>query len=144
MNIGFYLLPKSEVKFLNPESTIRQALEKMSYHKYTSVPLVDEDGKYSGTLTEGDLLWKLKDDLDEEENYEEVIQRTKLRDVPRRVQNIPISINANMEDLITLATDQNFIPITDDNGHFIGIIRRRDIIKYCASVIWDRNNTNSK
>lgn len=142
MNIGFYLLPKSEVKFLNPESTIRQALEKMSYHKYTSVPLVDEDGKYSGTLTEGDLLWKLKEDLDEDEDYEEVIQRTKLKDVPRRVQNIPISINANMEDLITLATDQNFIPITDDNGHFIGIIRRRDIIKYCASVIWEKKQTN--
>ncbi|MGM7702708.1 CBS domain-containing protein [Pseudalkalibacillus sp. Hm43] len=142
MNIGFYLLPKSEVKYLNPESTIRQALEKMSYHKYTSVPLVDEDGKYSGTLTEGDLLWKLKDDMDKEEDYEEVIQRTRLKDVPRRVQNIPISINANMEDLITLATDQNFIPITDDDGHFIGIIRRRDIIKYCASVIWENKQTN--
>ncbi len=142
MNIGFYLLPKSEVKYLNPESTIRQALEKMSYHKYTSVPLVDEDGRYSGTLTEGDLLWKLKDDMDKDEDYEEVIQKTRLKDVPRRVQNIPISINANMEDLITLATDQNFIPITDDDGHFIGIIRRRDIIKYCASVIWENKQTN--
>ncbi|MCF6410366.1 CBS domain-containing protein [Pseudalkalibacillus salsuginis] len=138
MNIGFYLLPKSEVKYLNPESTIRQALEKMSYHKYTSVPLVDDEGKYAGTLTEGDLLWRLKEDLDGEEDYDE-IQRIKLKDVPRRVKNIPISINANMEDLITLATDQNFIPITDDNGHFIGIIRRRDIIKYCASVIWEKN-----
>ncbi len=138
MNIGFYLLPKSEVKYLNPESTIRQALEKMSYHKYTSVPLVDDEGKYAGTLTEGDLLWRLKEDLDGDEDYDE-IQRIKLKDVPRRVKNIPISINANMEDLITLATDQNFIPITDDNGHFIGIIRRRDIIKYCASVIWEKN-----
>ncbi|MGP4078673.1 CBS domain-containing protein [Pseudalkalibacillus sp. R45] len=138
MNIGFYLLPKSEVKYLNPESTIRQALEKMSYHKYTSVPLVDDEGKYSGTLTEGDLLWKLKEDLDAEEDYDEV-QKIKLKDVPMRVKNIPISINANMVDLITLATDQNFIPITDDDGHFIGIIRRRDIIKYCASVIWEKN-----
>ncbi|MCF6138607.1 CBS domain-containing protein [Pseudalkalibacillus berkeleyi] len=141
MNIGFYLLPKSEVKFLNPESTIRQALEKMSFHKYTSVPLVDEDGKYTGTLTEGDLLWKLKEDLDSDQDYEEVIQSIKLKDVPRRVKNIPISINANMVDLITLATDQNFIPITDDEGHFIGIIRRRDIIKYCASVIWEKKPT---
>ncbi|WLD92748.1 CBS domain-containing protein [Alkalihalobacillus sp. AL-G] len=138
MNISFYLLPKSEVKFLNPESTIRQALEKMSFHKYTSVPLVDDEGKYAGTLTEGDLLWKLKEDLEKEEEYDEV-QKVRLTDVPRRVKNIPISINADMEDLITLATDQNFIPITDDNGHFIGIIRRRDIIKYCASVIWEKN-----
>ncbi|WP_257349499.1 CBS domain-containing protein [Pseudalkalibacillus decolorationis] len=137
MNISFYLLPKSEVKFLNPESTIRQALEKMSFHKYTSVPLVDNEGKYTGTLTEGDLLWKLKEDLEAEEEYDEV-QKIRLKDVPQRVKNIPITINANMEDLIPLATDQNFIPITDDNGHFIGIIRRRDIIKYCASLIWEK------
>ncbi|SDM57038.1 CBS domain-containing protein [Fictibacillus solisalsi] len=137
MNIAFYLLPKDEVKFLNPESTIRQALEKLSYHKYTSVPLVSEDGQYVGTLTEGDLLWKLKEAFDL--GFHDVV-KTKLKDVPQRVNNISVSINSNMEDLITLATDQNFIPVTDDDGHFIGIIRRRDIIKYCARAIWDNNN----
>jgi CBS domain-containing protein len=135
MNIAFYLLPKDEVKFLNPEATVRQALEKLSYHKYTSVPLVSEEGHYIGTLTEGDLLWKLREAL--ENSYEEVI-KTKLKDVPQRVNNISVSINSNMEDLITLSTDQNFIPVTDDNGYFIGIIRRRDIIKYCANLIWDK------
>ncbi|MGC4376789.1 CBS domain-containing protein [Fictibacillus sp. Mic-4] len=132
MNIAFYLLPKDEVKYLNPESTMRQALEKLSYHKYTSVPLVSEDGRYVGTLTEGDLLWKLRDAL--EIGYEEVL-KTKLKNVPQRVRNIPVTINSNMEDLIPLSTDQNFIPVTDDNGYFIGIIRRRDIIKYCAKVM---------
>jgi CBS domain-containing protein len=135
MNIAFYLLPKDEVKFLNPEATVRQALEKLSYHKYTSVPLVSEEGHYIGTLTEGDLLWKLREAL--ETSYEEVI-KTKLKDVPQRVNNISVSINSNMEDLITLSTDQNFIPVTDDNGYFIGIIRRRDIIKYCANLIWNK------
>lgn len=134
MNIAFYLLPKEEVKYLNPESTIRQALEKLSYHKYTSVPLVSEDGEYVGTLTEGDLLWKLKEAFDL--GFQDVV-KTKLKDVPQRVNNISVSINSNMEDLITLATDQNFIPVTDDDGHFIGIIRRRDIIKYCANTIWN-------
>ncbi|MCK6256618.1 CBS domain-containing protein [Fictibacillus sp. WQ 8-8] len=134
MNIAFYLLPKEEVKYLNPESTIRQALEKLSYHKYTSVPLVSEEGQYVGTLTEGDLLWKLKEAFDL--GFYDVV-KTKLKDVPQRVNNISVSINSNMEDLITLATDQNFIPVTDDDGHFIGIIRRRDIIKYCANTIWN-------
>ncbi|MDR7071876.1 CBS domain-containing protein [Fictibacillus barbaricus] len=135
MNIAFYLLPKDEVKFLNPEATVRQALEKLSYHKYTSVPLVSEEGHYIGTLTEGDLLWKLREAL--ETSYDEVI-KTKLKNVPQRVNNISVSINSNMEDLITLSTDQNFIPVTDDNGYFIGIIRRRDIIKYCANLIWNK------
>lgn len=143
MNIGFYLLPKNDVKYLNPNSTIRQALEKMSYHQYTAVPLVDDDGKYAGTLTEGDLLWFLKESLEANENYDEV-QKTRLNDVKQRVKNLPISINANMQDLITLSTDQNFIPIIDDNSNFIGIIRRRDIIKFCADKIWETENKAPK
>ncbi|ANX11924.1 CBS domain-containing protein [Fictibacillus halophilus] len=138
MNIAFYLLPKDEVKYLNPEATMRQALEKLSYHKYTSVPLVSEEGRYIGTLTEGDLLWKLREAF--EKGYDEVL-KTKLTDVPQRINNISVSINSNMEDLITLSTDQNFIPVTDDDGHFIGIIRRRDIIKYCANLIWKKELT---
>jgi predicted transcriptional regulator len=43
--------------------------------------------------------------------------------------------------LITLSTDQNFVPIIDDNSHFIGIVRRRDIIKYCAKLIWNKDST---
>ena len=60
MNIALFLVPKSEVVCLAQNSTMRQALEKMEYHRYTAVPLIDEHGKYAGTMTEGDLLWKLK------------------------------------------------------------------------------------
>lgn len=60
MNIAFFLLPKKEVVTLSTQSTIRQALEKMEYHRYSSVPLINHKGEYVGTLAEGDLLWKLK------------------------------------------------------------------------------------
>lgn len=60
MNIAFFLLPKKDVVVLTPQSTMRQALEKMEYHRYTAIPLIDGEGKYVGTLSEGDLLRKLK------------------------------------------------------------------------------------
>ncbi|QJW46814.1 CBS domain-containing protein [bacterium BFN5] len=60
MNITFFLIPKSEVVYLPLHSTMRQALEKMEYHRYAAIPLIDEQGKYAGTITEGDLLWKMK------------------------------------------------------------------------------------
>jgi CBS domain-containing protein len=142
MNIGFYLLPKKDVKYINPNSTIRQVLEKMAFHKYTAVPLVDDDGKYAGTLTEGDLLWKMKETIDAKE-YEKLM-KTRLYDVPQRVQNVPISIAADMMDLITLATDQNFVPVIDDNDHFIGIVRRRDIIIYCANLLKEKQERGEK
>ncbi len=138
MNIAFFLLPKKDVMYLTPNSTIRQALERMEYHRYSAVPLVDEDGKYIGTLTEGDLLWELKNTPDL--NLEK-IEQTRLKDIPQKVINKAVHIDAQIEDLLTLAIAQNFVPIVDDQKSFIGIIRRREIIEYCAEVI--KNGTDS-
>jgi len=120
---------KSEVIYLSPKNTMRQALEKMQYHCYTAVPLINNKGRYVGTITEGDLLWKLKNTPGLNfENTDKVL----LEDVPQRVNNIAVRINAHMEDLLTLAVAQNFVPVIDDNDIFIGIIRRREIIEYFA------------
>ena len=132
MNIAFFLLPKSEVVYLKPRSTMRQALERMERHRYTAVPLIDETGKYMGTITEGDLLWKLKNTPELNfKNSEKVL----VKDIPQQMQNKPVNINANIEDLIHLATMQNFVPVVDDNENFIGIIRRREIIEACFDLI---------
>ena len=133
MNIGFFLLPKQEVKYLSPEATVRQALEKIRHHSYTAAPLVNEEGRYAGTVTEGDLLWQLVDN--KEEGFDKAMN-LRLKDITLRVQNIPIFIHAQMEDLVALSADQNFIPVTDDAEYFIGIVRRRDIIKHCSSLIF--------
>ncbi|NLT94181.1 MAG: CBS domain-containing protein [Clostridia bacterium] len=129
-NISFFLIPKQDVVYLNIQSTMRQALEKMEYHRYTAIPIIDNKGKYVGTLTEGDLLWKMKNTpgLSFENTH-----KIPLKDVPRRVQNFPVKINAKMEDLIELAITQNFVPVVDDNHVFIGLVRRREIIEYLLS-----------
>lgn len=132
MNIAFFLLPKSEVVCLTPNSTMRQALERMEFHRYTAVPLIDGEGKYVGTLTEGDLLWMLKNSPGLNfKNTEKIF----LKDVPRHMQNKSVQINAEMEDLISLAVMQNFVPVVDDSGVFVGIIRRREIIEYCHQFL---------
>ncbi|MGN1180314.1 MAG: CBS domain-containing protein, partial [Suilimivivens sp.] len=62
MNILFFLTPKNEVAFVYDTDSLRQALEKMEHHSYSAVPIISkEDGRYVGTLTEGDLLWNIKD-----------------------------------------------------------------------------------
>lgn len=137
MNIAFFLIPKQDVAFINFESTMRQALEKMEYHKYSAVPLLDSDGKYVGTLTEGDLLWKIKNTpgLSFENTH-----KTRLKDIPLMRSNEAISINAEIEDIIERAMEQNFVPVVDDGGVFIGIVTRREIIKYCAKRLLINRN----
>ncbi|SHJ10926.1 CBS domain-containing protein [Lutispora thermophila] len=139
MNIAFFLVAKSEVIFLSPKNTMRQALEKMQHHGYTAVPLIDNKGRYVGTITEGDLLWKLKNTPGLTfENTDKIL----LEDVPQRIKNIAVRINAQMEDLLTLASAQNFVPVIDDNGIFIGIIRRREIIEYFAKKYISNSKDN--
>ncbi|NLM44250.1 MAG: CBS domain-containing protein [Clostridiales bacterium] len=137
MNIAFFLVAKSDVIYLSPKNTMRQALEKMQYHGYTAVPLVDNKGRYVGTINEGDLLWKLKNTPGLTfENTDKVL----LEDVPQRVKNVAVRINAQMEDLLTLASAQNFVPVVDDSDIFIGIIRRREIIEYFAKKYISNQN----
>ena len=128
MNIAFFLTPKNEVVYENQESTMRQVMEKMEHHGYTAIPLIDRDGKYVGTLTEGDLLWKLKNTPDLNFKNTELV---KVKDIPRRIVHKSVKITSNIESLISLAINQNFGPVVDDDGIFIGIIKRSDIINYC-------------
>lgn len=135
MKVAFFLIPKSEVMCLAPRTTMRQALERMERHSFAAVPLVDEQGCYAGTITEGDLLWKLKNTPGLDINGMEKIL---LKDITLHAKNKPVRIDSRIVDLLTLATEQNFVPVVDDQDIFIGIVRRREIIEYCADLIKEK------
>lgn len=132
MNILFFLTPKSEVAYIYEDYTMRQTLEKMEYHRYSAIPIINKEGKYVGTITEGDLLWTLKNDFSLDLKS---IEDVPIVEVNRRMDNSPVSVNANIEDLISKSMNQNFVPVIDDKKTFIGIIKRRDIIEYCYDKI---------
>lgn len=134
MNIAFFLTPKTEVIYEKVTSSVRQVLERMEYHRYTAIPLLDNEGRYVGTLTEGDLLWNLK-------NYEfdsKNLNKIPISEVPRRTKNEAVHIDSNIEDLIAKSISQNFVPVVDDNNVFIGIIKRSDIITYCYQKLFEK------
>lgn len=128
MNILFYLVPKASVMYLFDDYSLRQALEKMEYHKYSSVPIINRAGGYVGTLTEGDILWEIRrhGSLDLRSAEDIPIKR-----LHRKRDNQPVNVNCNIEDLVMTSLNQNFVPVIDDNGIFIGIVTRKSIIEYC-------------
>lgn len=135
MNISFFLTPKSEVAYEKATSTMRQAMEKIEYNGYTAIPILDDKGRYVGTLTEGDLLRKLKNtpDLDFMNTNKIVLSEVNLR-----TKNKPVRITCNVEDLVVTSINQNFVPVIDDNDIFIGIIKRSDIITYFYKKLFDQ------
>ena len=56
MNVAFFLKPKSEVSFLYCDTPLPQALDIMQRHGYSSVPVIDREGRYVSTVREGDFL----------------------------------------------------------------------------------------
>ena len=127
MNIMFFLKPKSEVAHIYDDDTVRQVLERMEYHRYSCIPMLNSQGKYVGSITEGDLLWWLKGNHNLNLKLAEMVS---IQEVGRRLDYKPVRAEAKMEDLMEKAMEQNFVPVVDDQGNFSGIITRKDIIGY--------------
>ena len=132
-NILFSLTPKAMCAFVYDDYTIRQALEKMEVSGFSALPILSKHGEYRGTLTEGDLLWAMKNLC-----YMDIRQAEarKIMEISRRKDYISARVTTNMQDLINRASTQNFVPVVDDKDAFIGIVTRGAIIKYCHQQLF--------
>ena len=132
MNILFFLTPKSMCAYLNDDDTLRQALERMETAGYAALPILNKKGEYQGTLTEGDVLWAIKNlcgmDLKQTENH-------RIMEISRRRDNVPVRVSTTMQELLGRASEQNFVPVIDDKNTFIGIVTRRAIMRYCQQAM---------
>ena len=132
-NILFFLTPKAMCAHLHDDYTLRQALEKMEVAGYSALPIINRRGEYRGTLTEGGLLWALKNlcymDMRQAEAH-------RIMQIAHRKDNIPVRVNTSMQDLVERASTQNFVPVVDDKDTFIGIVTRRSIMKYCQQQLF--------
>ncbi len=127
MNILFFLIPKSQVAYVNADDTIRQVTEKMIHHNLTAVPILSSEGKYLNTVSEGDLFRFIKNH--DNMNYH-AAETTNIMVVSHERKVDAIRYDADINDLFDIAINQNFVPVTDDHGIFIGIITRRAILEH--------------
>ena len=132
-NILFFLTPKAMCAYLHDDYTVRQALERMESAGYSALPILNKNGEYRGTLTEGDLLWAIKNmcymDMRQAESR-------RIMEISRRKDNVPVRVTASMQDLIDRASAQNFVPVVDDTDTFIGLVTRKEIIRYCQQRLF--------
>lgn len=135
MNLLFFLTPKCDVCVLEKDYTLRQAIEKLRASGRAAVPVIDDQGYYVGSVSEGDLLRGIL----ATDNFKEW-ESVPITSVMRTDFNPPVTIMTGIEDLIRTATNQNFIPVVDDRGMFIGIVTRKAILSYFVNNYFDRMN----
>ena len=132
MNVAYFLTPRSEVGCVYDDNTLRQGLEKLRRSGFAALPVVTRENKYVGTVSEGDFLWYLIEEDEPKLTSIRALEKTTVRDVVRLDYNPPVRITADIQELLERAMNQNFIPVVDDLGSFIGIVTRKDIIKHFA------------
>ena len=137
MNILFFLSPKQDLMYVYDDFTLRQTLEKWENNRYASIPVLNRRGEYVGTLTEGDILWGLKQQhgLDIE-----AAEDVPISSFAHKRDYKAVTVTTSMDQLIEAAMNQNFVPVVDDRGIFIGIVRRQAIIRYC----YDKARTEAR
>lgn len=126
MNVAFFLIPKSQVTYLTEGSSFRQGMEKLHRHGYTAIPVISREGKYLGSISEGDFLWNIMSmgsldpyDLEEASIDDIISDRTP-----------PVRVTTPIPDLWEQVLDQNFVPVVDDRDMFVGIVTRRSVMAY--------------
>ncbi len=132
MNIAMLLNPKCEISFLYSNDTVRQGLEQFRVHKYTAVPVLNDDGSYYGIIRDKEFLMYVLDS----DNYSiKDFENIKIKEIINEGSNPPVNINASADELISRITDYNFVPVVDSRNYFVGIITRKNVINYLTMII---------
>ena len=123
MNIPSLLIPKANVEYLRTKDSIEFALDIFRRNSYSAVPVINSDGIYRGTITEGDFLYYIMDNPDAD------LKKVKVRNILREDFYEAVKITASIDKLLIKCLDQNFVPVTDDRDVFVGIVTRKVLVK---------------
>ncbi len=103
---------------INPENTVEQALNMMREYKIGGIPVVDENYKLVGIVTNRDL------------RFEKKLQRP-IKEVMTKENLITTKQNIDLETAAEILQKYKIekLPVIDQNGKLIGLITYKDITK---------------
>ncbi|AVQ16437.1 MULTISPECIES: IMP dehydrogenase [Fusobacterium] len=101
---------------LNQESTVMQAEEIMRRYKISGLPVIEEDGKLIGIITNRDIKYR----KDMNQLVGEIMTKEKLI-------TAPVGTTLDEAKEVLLANRIEKLPITDEEGYLKGLITIKDI-----------------
>ena len=126
MNVIFFLIPKSHVAYLTEGCSFRQGMDKLRRYGYTAIPVISEEGKYRGCVSEGDFLWNI---MSMGSLASEALEAARIDDIISN-RAPAVRVNTPISELWERVLEQNFVPVVDDRDMFVGIVTRRSVMAY--------------
>ena len=131
MNVLMLLSPKVNTAYLEDDFTVRQGLEKLRVHGFTAIPVLDNEGHYVGTVSEGDFLRHMINTGSTDKRFHE---KFRVSEILRKDFCPAIRIDSERETVIEAMMKQNFLPVVDDRNMLCGILTRSALIAELAGI----------
>ncbi|XP_051132633.1 CBS domain-containing protein CBSX1, chloroplastic-like [Andrographis paniculata] len=146
--VGDFMTRKEHLHVVKPTTTVDEALETLVNKRVTGFPVVDDDWKLVGVVSDYDLLaldsisgggqqdtsmfpvvgstWKTFNEL------QKLLSKTNGKVIGDLMTSAPLVVRetTNLEDAARLLLKTKFrrLPVVDSEGKLIGIITRGDIV----------------
>jgi CBS domain-containing protein len=126
-------LMTTEVLTVGPDTSVRAAAATMAANRVTSLPVVDDDGRLIGIVSEIDLI---RDRLPRDPRSHLAVNTQPQPDPAQVVSQVMTEVveclggGADTADVAALMVDNDIraVPIVD-GGTLIGIVSRRDLLR---------------
>ncbi|MGC5324440.1 CBS domain-containing protein [Brevibacillus sp. SYSU BS000544] len=116
---------------VRPNDTITYALQIMKDKNLNSLPVVDQDGSFYGTVSKSSIF-ELLEDGKFVGDFAAFVNLPLAEGVDHQIPRL--TIDHLYEDLLPVIVRYPFVPIVDESEQFLGIIKRKDIELILESV----------
>ena len=130
------MIPASDVAVVHEKDSLVHAILVLSSSGYQTIPVLDEENRVRGLISISNIVTNTEDlSIFDEEKLAQI----KVENVMNQV--VPILFdNYNLEDVLRLIINNNFICITHKNGYFLGIIPRKIILERFTNIAHNLEN----
>lgn len=119
------MIPASDVATVHEDDSLVHAILVLSSSGYQTIPVIDDENRIRGLISISNIVTSAHElSIFDEEKLAQI----KVSEVMN--QMVPMLFdNYDLEDVLRLLVNNNFICITHKNGYFLGIIPRKIVLE---------------
>lgn len=119
------MIDASKVATVREENTLLHAMMLLTTVRYAAVPVLNRDQKLVGMVTMPGIISGVMDQVE----YNWDLLNTKRVAEVMETDVAVMNVKGDLEDVLHLLVDHNFVCVVDDNQIFKGIITRKEMFK---------------